>query len=347
MEKNIQKICNRIINKASQKKNEFTLILLINLLLKKNLELEDYVFFSRKKKNFNYLKFLKEIDNQLDNFSHYKKYGDFVKFKPKKDGKEKIHKKIYNSVWKLYSYEEYKKERIPRYLKRIKINKIDKLIKNKYCIDFGCGHGNFLVACKKYGAKYGYGIDFGKQSINYANQIKKKLGYSNKQLKYEVSTVYKTKCKKNSFDFAIQNGVFHHLKNPLKAFKEVYRVLKPGGFFWSYTSGENKGVYLNYCDLCQEIMSKFDSQFVLSYLKSIGLSQNKVFDIYDIFYAKYERKNFNYYSKMLTKVGFTNFKLLKGGYATDFDANQNNSKDFNYKFGEGELRLLCQKKTNQ
>ena len=30
------------------------------------------------------------------------------------------------------------------------------------------------------------------------------LGYSNKELKYEVSTVYKTKCKTYSFDFAIQ-----------------------------------------------------------------------------------------------------------------------------------------------
>ena len=344
MSKEIKKITNNIIRKAISKQNEFTLILLIDLLLKKNLEIEDYVFFSKKKKNFDYLKFLKEIDSELNNFKHYRKYGDLIKFNPKKNDKETIHKKIYNSVWKLYSYKHYIKERIPRYLNRIKINKIDKLIKDKSCIDFGCGHGNFLVACKKYGAKYAYGIDFGEQSISYANQIKKKLGYSNKELKYEVSTVYKTKCKTNSFDFAIQNGVFHHLNDPLKAFKEVYRVLKPGGFFWSYTSGEDKGVYLNYCDICQKIMSRYDSSFVISHLKSIGLSQNKVFDIYDIFYGKYERKNFTYYTKMLSRIGFNNFKLLKGGYPTDFDSNKNNSKNFYYKFGEGELRILCQKK---
>ena len=58
---------------------------------------------------------------------------------------------------------------------------------------------------------------------------------SSKNLQFKVATVYDTKEKKNTFDLAIQNGVFHHLKNESKAYKEVYRVLKPAGYFWVYT----------------------------------------------------------------------------------------------------------------
>ena len=41
-------------------------------------------------------------------------------------------------------------------------------------MDFGCGHGNFLVSCFLNGSSFGLGIDYGKDSIKYANEIKKK-----------------------------------------------------------------------------------------------------------------------------------------------------------------------------
>ena len=42
---------------------------------------------------------------------------------------------------------------------------------------------------------------------------------SSKNLQFKVATVYDTK-EKNTFDLAIQNGVFHHLKMNLKLTKK-------------------------------------------------------------------------------------------------------------------------------
>ena len=90
--------------------------------------------------------------------------------------------------------------------------------------------------CDKRGQFFWSWNDYGKQNINYSNKIKNKLGL-NKKLKFQVGSVYKTKLKSNSFDIAIQNGVFHHLDHPTRAYKELYRVLKKGGYAWFYTDG--------------------------------------------------------------------------------------------------------------
>ena len=44
--------------------------------------------------------------------------------------------------------------------------------------------------------------------------------------------------------------------------------------------------------------------------------------------------------------GFSNIKQLKGGFKTDFDKPFSKDKFFKYKFGDGDLRLICQKFKN-
>ena len=41
------------------------------------------------------------------------------------------------------------------------------------------------------------------------------------------------KFKDNSFDFIICKDSFHHFKDPVKVLKEMYRVLKIGGYIYS------------------------------------------------------------------------------------------------------------------
>jgi ubiquinone/menaquinone biosynthesis C-methylase UbiE len=82
-----------------------------------------------------------------------------------------------------------------------------------------------LIATIFEGASFGYGIDYGKNSINFANKIKNKLRFG-KKLKFVKKNVYNTKIKSNTYDVAIQNGVFHHLDHPDRAYKELHRVLK-------------------------------------------------------------------------------------------------------------------------
>ena len=50
--------------------------------------------------------------------------------------------------------------------------------------------------------------------------------------------MYIKQILKNYYDFAIQNGVFHHLDNEDKAYREIYSVMKKSAYLWFYTDGE-------------------------------------------------------------------------------------------------------------
>lgn len=49
------------------------------------------------------------------------------------------------------------------------------------------------------------------------------------QLQFVQASVYDTRLPDNSFDFAVARLLFLHLHHPVKAAKEIFRVLKPGG----------------------------------------------------------------------------------------------------------------------
>jgi len=60
--------------------------------------------------------------------------------------------------------------------------------------------------------------------------LKSNSKLNNKQL-FDVkhASIYDTKLPDNTFDFAISRLVIEHLQEPLKAIKELNRILKPGG----------------------------------------------------------------------------------------------------------------------
>ena len=288
-------------------------------------------------------KYLKNLLNLIEDLKTFNEYGKKITIKKIKYKREAEHKKLFQKLWVNYSFEQYKKERLTRYLKRIRINKLQKFIKRKKIIDFGCGHGNFLVACYLTGAKHCVGIDYGKSSINYGNSILKKLVIKSNKIKLLVKSVYKSNQKENFFDFAIQNGVFHHLDNEPMAYKEVHRVLKPNGYFWIYTRGGG-----GLCDLImamsQNILETIDKNFVVNQIRSFGLTTNKEYHLGDCLNAIYRNTTLPKLKNMLKKTGFCNFKQLKGGYKNDSDKPFYKDKYFKEKFGSGDLRILCQKR---
>ena len=86
------------------------------------------------------------------------------------------------------------------------------------------------------------------------------------------------------------------------------------------------------------------SNFVVNQIKSFGLTTNKEYHLSDGLIATYRRTTLPKLKNMLKKIGFYNFKQLKGGYKTDFDKPFYKDKYFNEKFGSGDLRILCQKR---
>ena len=137
---------------------------------------------------------------------------------------EEKHYKIWNALWNKYDEKSYE-EKVDRYKHRIKINNLTGLIKDKCCLDLGCGNGTFSVALTELGAKKVSGIDLTENSIEFAKKMLE-TRKSKDKIKYSVASIYKTPFDDGSFDFVVQNGVFHHLDNESKAIDEAKRVLK-------------------------------------------------------------------------------------------------------------------------
>ena len=340
---NLKKIKLKIIKLAKKlPKNSYCNYHLINELILVNLETENLLF----KKNYNptndIYKLLIGLENKLKIIQSTSIFSSSSKTKKQPFKLEKSHQELFQKLWVNYTKKQYIKERVGRYLNRIKINKITDKIKNKSVVDFGCGHGNFLIAASLLGAKKCIGIDYGKDSIAYAKRISKHLGL-NKKIQFYSRNIYSSKLKSNSFDFAIQNGVFHHMDYPHKAYKEVNRVLKSGGYFWTYTDGGG-GLRDLIGDMSQEILKDINIDFKITTIRGAYLNFNKQYHISDNMNAKYQHFPKNAYLNYLKKFGFKNFVQQSGGTKTDFDEIFLKDKYFKIKFGSGDLRFVCQKK---
>jgi len=325
-------------------KTNFNYKIIIQELVYLILKHENLLFDLKNKKGNPMIVVYKDLLTFLDkihNIKIFSKYEKNLKINKVKFIREKSHHFLFNKLWTNFSLKEYKKERLGRYLKRIKINNLKKIIHKNHIVDFGCGHGNFLISCSLVGAKKCVGIDYGEKSISLARNISKRFKINHK-VKFYTRSVYDTKLPNSKFDFAIQNGVFHHLDNESKAYKEMYRVLKKGGFCWIYTDGGG-GLRDFIGDLSQEILKDVDKNFVVETIRSMSLSTNKEYHLSDSLNALYRHTDLKNIKKMLIKIGFKFVRQLKGGYETDFDKPFIKDKYFNQKFGSGDLRLLFKK----
>lgn len=257
---------------------------------------------------------------------------------------EAKHKDLFQSLWVNFSREQYD-ERIANYEYRLDINDLgDGFLKNMRCIDFGCGHGNFAHALLRKGASFILGIDYGENSIKYANQAKEVLGVPDNELTFKLGSVYATEQEEESFDFAVQNGVFHHLDDEKKAYMEVFRVLKPGGWFWIYTTGQDS-IASDLWKVSTNILQDVPHSLVIKLLSQLNISVGKRYHLGDALNATYRRSNWVDLTTRLRSYGFVNFRRMVGGFPTDFDHDVIDSDTYGKdKFGAGDLRVLAQKK---
>ena len=99
-------------------------------------------------------------------------------------------------------------------------------IKNKTILDFGCGHGVDSMKFVKLGAKKVLGIDPSKPMIDLAKKENK-----HSKIKFVKTNGKILPLKAQQFDLVFANFVVHYLKDTKKQFKEIARMLKPGGYF--------------------------------------------------------------------------------------------------------------------
>ncbi len=93
--------------------------------------------------------------------------------------------------------------------------------------DIGCGTGEMLLLLKKrFGDRPGislYGVDLSKKSLEYAQE---KCGNT---VTFVCADAEALPFEKETFDVLLCMHSFHHYPSPMKALKEMRRVLKTGG----------------------------------------------------------------------------------------------------------------------
>ena len=98
-------------------------------------------------------------------------------------------------------------------------------------LDLGSGAGNDVFVARSIVGEKGkvVGVDMTEAMIAKANENKQKLGYQN--IEFLLGDIEALPLNDHLIDVAISNCVMNLVPDKNLAYKEVYRVLKPGGHF--------------------------------------------------------------------------------------------------------------------
>ena len=124
-------------------------------------------------------------------------------------------------------------------------------------LDFGCGPGSITGDLANYVGAGGtvIGIDDSADAISVATRH----DHSNR-VRFEVASVYELPFSDDIFDVAYGHQVLQHLADPVRALREVKRVLRPGGLvavrdgdFGTMTHHPHYDDLANWRDLYREV----------------------------------------------------------------------------------------------
>ena len=90
-------------------------------------------------------------------------------------------------------------------------------------LDAGCGRGRYASEIIKRGAGYYIGIDLDRKSLLKAKK------FCNNKTNFLLGSLENLPLKGLSFDFVFCSKVIEHLKEPIRVFREMFRVMKRRG----------------------------------------------------------------------------------------------------------------------
>lgn len=260
---------------------------------------------------------------------------------PREQSMEEEHQDLFQNLWVQFDADQYR-DRIARYDDRLRFNDLEEgVFDGARLVDMGCGHGNFGHAFLNAGAAEVLGVDYGAESIRYAEAARDRLEVPEARYRFVHATVYDVPESSESFDAACQNGVFHHLDDEDRAYREMYRLLKPGGLAWIYTEGEGS-IARDLFHVSVQILADVPAGLVREHLAHLGFSINKRYHLGDGLKAVYRAASWDGITTRLAKIGFGDFKRLIGGFDTDLDITDADPYSA-AKYGEGDIRILARK----
>lgn len=157
---------------------------------------------------------------------------------------------------------------------------------NSEVIDLGCGKGDFTVKVKeRIGCDEIFGVDTWRDGISESE------GRGIKIIKNDLNK--KLKIQSNSFDVVVSNQVIEHLIYPEVFVKEIYRILKKGGY--AVISTENLSSWDNIISLLMGYIP-FSMQFNQLKIGNPFTPHKKVFE-----------KTYNPHTRIFTYKGLMYF----------------------------------------
>lgn len=119
---------------------------------------------------------------------------------------------------KLIIYDRWEKSRNEAFLQLLDNDP------NSRVVDLGCGEGDFTLEVKeRIGCNVIHGIDI------YESSIKKAKNKGIRVIKYDLNK-FPYPFEDNMFDVVVANQLLAHLLYPVRFVREVYRILKSGGY---------------------------------------------------------------------------------------------------------------------
>lgn len=109
-----------------------------------------------------------------------------------------------------------------RFVEKPAMQKLLPRLDNKAVLMLGCGSGEESVLLEEYGATNMTGVDLSAESIRLANQ-----SYPNHT--FAVADMHHLEFEDTTFDFVYSSLAIHYSSDPGGVYKEIMRVLKPGG----------------------------------------------------------------------------------------------------------------------
>jgi ubiquinone/menaquinone biosynthesis C-methylase UbiE len=130
-------------------------------------------------------------------------------------------------------YDRYPNRIFTKWFRAIAKNIKDKQI-GGVILDVGTGPGRLPIEiAKQLDNVEVFGIDLSEDMVKIAKRHAEEAGLADR-VKFKVASAYRTGFEGNSIDLVVSTGMIHHLNEPIRAFNEMFRILKPGSEAWIY-----------------------------------------------------------------------------------------------------------------
>jgi ubiquinone/menaquinone biosynthesis C-methylase UbiE len=186
----------------------------------------------------------------------------------------------YGSLFKQFDARHYYDEAYSLLRVRLERNGFDwRFARGRKALDAGCGGGRYTVALRRLGFQQVIGLDFSEQGIRDARSRLHRCPAEG--VSFRHGSVLDLPFSDGAFDFVYSNGVLHHTKQMARGFRELLRVLKPGGRGFVYVIEKPGGIFWDVIELLRVLMKPVSHDTARGLFGLLGIATNRTFYILD------------------------------------------------------------------